>query len=122
MSAPPENTTSRSRKQQHQHQQQTTREALLNNELRSFNNRGFHDGYDDGKKSTSQQNFDLGYKKAFEQTFILATLKGVAEALKTSDTMKFDDPNDIETIKDTLIKICRKSGLEILAHYVSQIG
>lgn len=75
MSAPSENT--RRRKQQ-------VRDTLLTNELRSFNSRGFHDGYDDGKKSSSQQNFDLGYKKAFEQQFILSTLKGVAEALKSS--------------------------------------
>lgn len=61
-----------------------TRESLLNNEMRSFKNRGFHDGYDDGKRSSIQEAFDSGYQKAFEQNFVLSTLKGVAQALKSS--------------------------------------
>lgn len=102
------------------------REMMLTNEMRSFKNRGFHDGYDEGKSSTVQAAFDSGYKKAFERNFILSTLKGVAQALKTSynlsNNMKFDDASEIETIKNDLVKICRENRLEILAHYVSQIG
>jgi len=162
-----------------------TRDRLIENDLRSFKNRGFHDGYDDGRKSVAQDAFDAGYKKAFEQSFILSTLKGVAQTLKTSynlktknrptsttiscssspssrlrddsgsdcsinlnsssnsnnttggsnmtidipenhlnllESMKFDNASDIESIKSDLIKICRENRLEILAHYVSQIG
>lgn len=61
-----------------------SREKLLDNEMRAFRNRGFHDGYDDGKKAVVQEAFDAGYQKAFEENFILSTLKGVAQALKTS--------------------------------------
>lgn len=173
-----------------------TRQRLVENEMRSFKTRGFHDGYDEGVKRTSQKAFDAGYKKAFEQNFILSTLKGVAHALQSSynltnrptstissitssssssspsgrhhrmrskrcdggtsssgssssnvsssanspapcsninvnisgnhlsilESMKFDDASDIESIKNDLIKICRENRLEILAHYVSQIG
>lgn len=190
-----------------------TREMMITNEMRSFKNRGFHDGYDEGKNSTIQGAFDTGYRKAFEQNFILSTLKGVAHALKSSynlnskininrnqrpnsltptisstsssqsacgdissassssggsrssinvsnaiptpppsstittatvssttrssninvvnisnnhlsllESMKFDDASDIESIKNDLVKICRENRLEILAHYVSQIG
>lgn len=60
------------------------RDKLLDNEMRSYRNRGFHDGYDEGKKAVIQEAFDTGYKKAFEQNFILSTLKGVASALKSS--------------------------------------
>lgn len=60
------------------------RDKLLDNDMRSFKNRGFHDGYDEGKKMVLQEAFDKGYKKAFEQNFILSTLKGVANALKSS--------------------------------------
>lgn len=112
-----------------------TREKILDNEMRSFKNRGFHDGYTDGKKAIIQDSFDNGYKKAFEQNFILSTLKGVANALQSSynlsninissnhlsklESMKFDNAGDIESIKEDLIKICRENRLEILAHYVS---
>lgn len=166
-----------------------TREQILDNEMRSFHNRGFHDGYDEGKKIVLQKAFDAGYQKAFEQNFVLSTLKGVAHALKSSynlsrsssttstsplmpsinrrrsnlfgssknddtssssssssnisnttgssnnnvnnilsnhlsmlESMKFDNASDIESIKNDLIKICRENRLEILAHYVSQIG
>lgn len=160
---------------------------LITNEMRSFNKRGFHDGYDEGKLSTSQNAFDEGYKESFEQNFILFTLKGVAQALKSShniknntnntnnnnnnlnnntnnhsnnnsnsnsnnninsnntnnhhkyhhhphrvcisnnhltllESMKFDDASNIDNIKNNLVKICRENRLEILAHYVSQIG
>lgn len=61
-----------------------SREKLIDNEMRSFKNRGFHDGYDEGKKATAQDAFDSGYQKAFEQNFILSTLRGVAQALKSS--------------------------------------
>lgn len=122
------------------------RNTLIDNEMRSFKNRGFHDGYDDGKKAVIKQAFDTGYKKAFEQNFILSTLKGVASALRTSynsasssstngvnvnisskhlsilESMKFDGTTDIESIKKDLIKVCRENRLEILAHYVSEIG
>lgn len=119
----------------------TTRSRLLDNEMRSFKNRAFHDGYDEAKGAVLQEAFDSSYKKAFEQNFILSTLKGVASALKTSgfssnsvsvnissnhlsllDSMKFDGSGDIESIKKDLITICRENRLEILAHYVSQIG
>lgn len=199
-----------------------TREKMVKNEMRSFRNRGFHDGYDEGKKAVIQQAFDTGYQKAFEQNFILSTLKGIAHALKSSynlnsataidttsarptsipssssskltsstninsppsprskpgslfgsrsivgsksrslplagdssagsscssssnvsnttagssnfnvnissnhllllESMKFDDAENIESIKNDLIKICRENRLEILAHYVSHIG
>lgn len=42
--------------------------------------------------------------------------------LSKLESMKFDDAGDIESIKEDLIKICRENRLEILAHYVSQIG
>lgn len=178
-----------------------TREKLLGNEVRGIRNRGFHDGYEKGKKSTIQKSFDSGYKKAFGQNFALSTLKGVAEALKNTlelrqsspdspqsyspstnlrdsapttssssttlettstsggvasnsssssnvscnttdlrdryftnnkvsssnvllllETMDFNNVDNIESIKKALIQICRESRLEILAHYVSQIG
>lgn len=210
-----------------------TRDKILENELRSFRNRGFHDGYDEGKKAVIQNAFDNGYQKAFEQNFILSTLKGVAQALIAShnlnstssgsgptattkitstnlvtksstpsssrptsttssssvastsspypsnsskqrivrssnifgsstttttsggggdisssssssnvsntttgnsninissnhlsilESMNFDNANNIESIKNDLIKICRENRLEILAHYVSEIG
>jgi len=128
------------------------RGKLLNNEMRSFKNRGFHDGYDKGKETTIQESFDTGYKKAFELNFILSTLRGVANALKSSnnlkrqttiynqknhnvvnlrisenhlyllESMKFDGTTDVESLKGDLIKICRENRLEILAHYVSQVG
>lgn len=142
------------------HLDSKTRERILENEMRSFRNAGFHDGYDEGKRSVIQGAFDDGYQKAFEQNFILSTLKGVAHALKSSynltinsktssttstpspttsritinndnissnhlsilESMKFDDAGDIESIKNDLIRICRENRLEILAHYVSQIG
>lgn len=170
-----------------------TRDKILENEMRSFRNRGFHDGYDEGKKIIIQNAFDNGYQKAFEQNFILSTLRGVAQALiashnlnstnstattKTASTnlvtkpstpsssrptsttssastsspcpshsstsssssinnsninissnhlsilesMNFDNATDIESIKNDLMKICRENRLEILAHYVSEIG
>lgn len=180
-----------------------TRKKILDNETRSFKNRGFHDGYTDGKNAVIQESFDTGYQKAFEQNFILSTLKGVAHALQSSynlknptsaisspsptsspsqlirmrdgdrrnisnlfgsgtattgdisssscssssevsattignsninvnnissnhlsilESMKFDNAGEIESIKEDLIKICRENRLEILAHYVSQIG
>lgn len=109
---------------------------MISNELRSMRNHGFHDGYDEGKKVVIQEAFDTGYKKAFEENFILSTLKGVAHALKSSynhvnisrnhlsilESMKFDNASDIEIIKSDLIKICRENRLEILAHYVSHVG
>lgn len=57
---------------------------MLGNELRAFKNRGFHDGYDEGKKAVIQEAFDSGYQKAFERSFALNTLKGVAQALRSS--------------------------------------
>lgn len=113
----------------------TTRDQLLDNEMRPFKNRGFHDGYDVGKRIVLQDAFDSGYKKAFEQNFILSTLKGVASALKSNyninissnhlsllNSMKFDGSSDSESIKKDLIAICRENRLEVLAHYVSQVG
>lgn len=107
---------------------------MLGNELRAFKNRGFHDGFDEGKNAVIQEAFDSGYQKAFERNFALSTLKGVAHALRSSvtlsqshqvlstlESMKFDNSSDIESIKSDLIKICRDNRLEILAHYVSQI-
>lgn len=104
----------------------------MDKEMRAFKNRGFHEGHDEGKGAKLQEAFDSGYKKAFEQNFILSTLKGVASALKTSyistnhrgllDSMKFDGSIDNEALKRDLITICRENRLEILAHYVSQIG
>ena len=38
------------------------------------------------------------------------------------ESMKFDSTSDIESLKKDLIRICRENRLEILAHYVSQIG
>lgn len=113
-----------------------TREKLLNNDLRSHTNRGFHDGYDEAKTDKLQEAFDVGYKKAFEQNFVLSTLKGVAQALILDkinfkititnlailESMNFDNPDEIESIKENLIRICRENRLEILAHYVSQMG
>lgn len=64
-----------------------TRDNLFKNEIRSFRNRAFHDGYDDGKNAVIQKAFDDGYQKAFEQNFILSTLKGVAQALKSSHNL-----------------------------------
>lgn len=108
-----------------------TRERLLENEMRSFENLGFHDGYHDGKQSVVQNAFDCNYQKAFEQNFALSTLKGVAQALKSSarqsqntsalKALKFDDINEIECIKTVLIDICNENKFNILAHYVSQI-
>lgn len=42
--------------------------------------------------------------------------------LSLLESMKFDDTSDIESIKSDLVRICRENRLEILAHYVSQIG
>lgn len=70
-----------------------SREKLLDNEMRAFRNRGFHDGYDDGKKAVVQEAFDAGYQKAFEENFILSTLKGVAQALKTSYNLNKNNMN-----------------------------
>lgn len=42
--------------------------------------------------------------------------------LSMLESMKFDNTSDIETIKRDLVRICRENRLEILAHYVSQIG
>lgn len=112
-----------------------SRQRMLANEMRSIRNHGFHNGYDEGQASVVQESFDTGYEKSFEQNFILSTLKGVAEALVGSNrysisdqhismlkSMKFDNAGDIESIKKDLINICRRNRLEILAHYVSQVG
>lgn len=45
-----------------------------------------------------------------------------SDHLNLLESMKFDSTSDIESIKKDLIKICRENRLEILAHYVSQIG
>lgn len=73
---------------------QSARQRMLSNELRSFKNRGFHDGYDEGKKQVIQEAFDSGYQKAFEKNFALSTLKGVAQALRSSSNLRHHHHQD----------------------------
>lgn len=67
------------------------RERMLGNEMRAFKNRGFHDGYDEGKKAVIQKAFDSGYQEAFERNFALSTLRGVAQALRSSYNLSHQD-------------------------------
>lgn len=71
--------------------QSSSREVMLNNEMRSMRNHGFHDGYDEGRQSVIQEAFDTGYKRAYEQSFIQGMLKGAAHALRSYCTLDTPD-------------------------------
>ena len=60
------------------------RQQTLNKEMNIHLNRGFHDGYDESIQLNINRALDHGYNLAYEQHFILSTLKGVAFGLISS--------------------------------------
>lgn len=167
--------------------EQIVRQQTLNKEMKIHHTRGFHDGYDESAQLSANRALDHGYNLAYEQHFVLSTLRGVAFGLVSSKSAKTikeettesdspttstdnsstnsttttttttttnkqtldeqqirlleslliridrlqriivsqltdDEENELNDIKQDLIKICKDSRLEILAHYVSEIG